>query len=222
MKNDAQLQQDVMDELKWEPTIQASEIGVSVTEGIVTLSGNVDSLARKWAASRAAKRVFGVRGLKEEIRVKLISPLIQKDEEIAETVSKVLSWNTGIPNHRIRSVVQDGQITLSGDVDWKYQKEAAEDSVRHLIGVTGVTNWITVKPLLPVVKENEVKNRIEAALRRNARLLLAAQNIHVESSGSKIVLRGTVGSLAELEEAETSAWSAPGVTEVENNLTVSG
>ena len=222
MKSDTQLQADIMDELKWEPTIQAAEIGVAVKDGIVTLSGQVDSFAKKWAAERAVKRVFGVRGLTEEVKVKLVNPLILKDEEIAETVAKVLSWNSGIPQHRIRAVVQGGHITLDGDVDWKYQKEAAEDSVRHLNGVTGVTNWISIKPSTPVVKESEVKNRIEGALRRNARLLLASQKIQVESSGSKVVLSGSVGSLAEFEEAEASAWSAPGVTHVENNLTVTG
>lgn len=222
MKSDTQLQTDIMDELKWEPTIQAAEIGVSVKAGIVTLSGQVDSFAKKSAAERAVKRVSGVRGLTEEIMVKLANPMILKDEEISETVAKVLLWNSGIPQHRIRTVVKDGHITLNGDVDWKYQKEAAEDSVRHLNGVTGVTNWILIKPSDPVVKESEVKNRIEGALRRNARLLLASQKIHVESFGSKVVLSGSVGSLAEFEEAETSAWSAPGVTQVENNLIVTG
>ncbi len=220
MKSDTQLQTDIMDELKWEPTIQASEIGVAVKAGMVTLSGQVDSFAKKLAAERAVKRVYGVRGLTEEILVKLVNPLILKDEEIAETVAKVLSWNSNIPRQRIRTLVQNGHITLNGDVDWKYQKEAAEDSVRHLNGVTGVTNWISIKPSTPIVKESEVKNRIEGALRRNARLLLASRKIQVESSGSKVVLSGSVGSLAELEEAETSAWSAPGVTQVENNLTV--
>jgi osmotically-inducible protein OsmY len=222
VKSDTQLQADIMEELKWEPTIQAAEIGVAVKDGIVTLSGHVDSFAKKWAAERAVKRVFGVRGLTEEIKVKLITPLILKDEEIADTVAKVLSWNSGIPQHRIRTVVQDGHITLNGDVDWKYQKEAAEDSVRHLNGVTGVTNWISIKPATPAVKESDVKNRIEGALRRNARLLLASQKIQVESSGNRVVLSGSVGSLAEFEEAEASAWSAPGVTEVLNNLTVTG
>lgn len=222
MKSDTQLQSDIMDELKWEPTIQAAEIGVTVKDGIVTLSGQVDSFAKKGAAERAVKRVLGVRGLKEEIKIQLVAPAILRDEEIAETVGKVLLWNSGIPQHRIMTVVQNGHITLNGDVDWKYQKEAAEDSVRHLNGVTGVTNWITIKPSIPVVKESEVKNRIEGALRRNARLLLASQKIQVESSGSKVVLRGSVGSLAEFEEAEASAWSAPGVTHVENNLIVTG
>ena len=222
MKNDTQLQADIMEELKWEPTIQAAEIGVAVKDGIVTLSGQVDSFAKKWAAERAVKRVFGVRGLTEEVKGKLVNPVILKDEEIADTVAKVLLWNSGIPQHRIRTVVQDGHITLNGDVDWKYQKEAAEDSVRHLNGVTGVTNWISIKPATPAVKESDVKNRIESALRRNARLLLASQKIQVESSGNKVVLSGSVGSLAEFEEAEASAWSAPGVTEVLNNLTVTG
>ncbi|MGM0601371.1 MAG: BON domain-containing protein [Candidatus Rifleibacteriota bacterium] len=222
MKSDTNLQADIMDELKWEPTIQSAEIGVAVKDGIATLSGELDSLTKKLAAERAVKRVVGVRGLTEEVKVKPLSPLILEDEEIAEIVNKVLLWNSGVPQHRIRAVVKDGHITLTGDVDWKYQKEAAEDCVRHLNGVTGVTNWISIKPAAPVVKGSEVKSRIESALRRNARLLRASQKIQVDCSGSRVILRGNVGTLVESEDAEASAWSAPGVTHVENNLIVTG
>jgi len=222
MKTDAQLQQDVMNELKWEPTIQGAEIGVAVKDGVVTLSGNVDSYGKKWAADYTAKRVYGVKAVAEEIKVTLAGSYKRADKDIAKSATDILDWNILVPSHRVKVMVQDGWITLSGDVDWYYQKQHAEDVVRHLIGVVGVTNSITIKPPVPAVKAIEVKNKIEDALKRNARLLLAAQKIQVEVSGSKVILRGNVGSWADRDEAAHAAWSAPGVWEVENKLTVTG
>jgi len=211
-----------MTELKWEPTIHAAEIGVAVKDGVVTLTGDVDTYSMKWAAERAVKRVLGVKGVAEEIKVSLPDPYKRTDEDIARSATNVLEWNFWVPRDRVKVMVQDGWITLSGEVDFWYQKERAEDAVRHMIGVSGVTNRITIKPPVPTVKAFEVKSGIEDALKRNARLLRDADKIRVETSGSKVILHGTVGSWADYEEAEYAAYCAPGVSEVENKLTVTG
>jgi len=172
VKTDSELQRDVMTELKWEPTIRAAEIGVAVKDGVVTLSGDVDSYAKRWAAERAAKRVYGVKTVAEEIKVKLPDPYKRSDEDTAQSATNVLNWNVWVPRDRVEVMVQNGWITLSRDVDWWYQKVYAEDAVRHMLGISGVTNRITIKPPAPTVKAFEVKNGIEDALKRNAHAML--------------------------------------------------
>jgi osmotically-inducible protein OsmY len=211
-----------MTELKWEPTIHAAEIGVGVKDGVVTLTGDVDSYGKKWAIVRAVRRVSGVKVVAEEIKVSPPDSYKRADEDMAQSATNILNWNVWVPPDRVKVMVQDGWITLSGNVDWYYQKQRAEEAVRHLIGVVGVTNSITIKPPVPTVKTSEVKNGIEDALKRNARLLRDAEEIRVEVSGSKVILHGNVGSWADYEEAEYAAYCAPGVSQVENRLTVAG
>ncbi len=171
MKTDSELQRDVMTELKWEPIIHAAEIGVAVKDGVVTLNGYVDTYSMKWAAERAVKRVSGVKGLTEEIKIRLPDPYKRSDEDIARSAKNVLDWNVGVPRDRVKVTVENSWITLSGDVNYYHQKERAEDAVRHLIGISGVTSMVTIKPPVPMLKAFEVKNGIEDALKRNARLL---------------------------------------------------
>jgi len=216
MKTDTELQKDVMDELKWEPTLKAAEIGVAVKDGVVTLSGYVDSYVKKLVAERAAARVFGVRAVAEAIQVRLPGSLERSDEDIAGMVANVLEWNVLVPYDRVKVHVQDGLVTLSGEVDWGYQKFAAEEAVHHLMGVVWLNNQITVKP---TIKPQDLKDRIKSAFQRNA--LLDSRRITIETRGGKVILSGSVRSWGERAEAQWAAWAAPGVFEVENDIEIS-
>ena len=215
MKNDVDLQRDVFDELKWEPAVHSTDIGVIVKDGVVTLEGVVDSYPEKWAAERAAKRVSGVKALALELEVKLPGSGKQTDADIAEAAENALKWDVLVPQDRIKVTVEKGFLTLEGQVDWEFQRSAAKRAVQYLTGVKGVANAITVKPK---VAPTDVKAQIEAALKRNA--ILDAQQIKVQADGGKVTLRGNVRSWAERDEAEAAAWAAPGVNEVTDFIAV--
>ena len=213
---DLELKRNVEAELSWEPMIKnAAAIGLRVKDGVVTLSGPVESYAEKLAAERAALRVTGVKAVVNDLEVKLPNSSERTDEDIARAAVNALEWTSGIPSDNIKVSVDNGWITLKGSVDWQYQRTAAEDAVRYLWGVKGVINLIEVKP---VVSKTIVKEKIEEALKRDAEL--DAQRIQVEASGSKVILKGTVHSWFERQEAERVAWEAPGVTKVENQIAV--
>jgi len=217
MKTDTELQHSVMEELAWEPSVDAAEVGVSAESGIVTLSGTVKSLAQKWAAEKAAQRVAGVRAITDEITVKLPGDAEYSDTEIARAAVNALDWNASVPKGRVRVIVARGWITLEGTVQFHYERVAAEYAVRAITGAKGVTNLISVKP--PETSPKDIKHRIEQAFERAADL--DAQTISVEAKEGKVTLRGTVKSWAEREQAEYAAWAAPGVSHVDNAIIVS-
>jgi osmotically-inducible protein OsmY len=214
MKNDEQLKSDVEQELRWEPSVRAEQIGVSVKNGVVELDGQVDSYYEKWGAERAAMRVSNVKAIASEIKVELPSSATRSDEDIARTAMNHLEWNYSVPG-TVKVQVTDGWVTLQGTTDWQYQKEAAETAIRPLKGVKGVFNEITVTPKVSAI---DVKLKIENALKRNAET--DADQIRVETSDGKVTLRGQVHSWAEREEAEHAAWAAPGVTKVEDLIAI--
>jgi osmotically-inducible protein OsmY len=215
MKTDSQLQQDVIAELKWEPSVTAPGIGVEVRDGIVTLAGEVSSYAEKLNAESATQRVCGVKALATELKVKLAGSGKRNDADIAKSVENVLEWTTWVPDNAIKVLVENGWVTLSGNVDWQYQKQSATDSVRFLSGVTGVSDQIAIKPKLSV---SAVKSDIEAALKRSA--VADAKKISVNINGSNVTLTGTVHSWNEREIATMSAWGTPGVRSVIDKMTL--
>jgi osmotically-inducible protein OsmY len=215
MRNDTDIQRDIVRELNWEPSLRNDDIAVGVREGVVTLAGFVDSYADKWTAERVAGRVKGVKAVANDIEVKLPSSSSRPDPDIARAALDALKWHVSLPNERIRVKVEKGWLTLEGDVDWYYQKEAAERAVRYLTGVQGVSNLITVKAR---PTPSDVKEKIKEALQRGAEF--DAERITVELDGNKAILRGTVRSYAEMRDAERAARNAPGITEVDSRLTV--
>ena len=218
MKTDAQLQQDVIAELRWEPSVHAAGIGVEVQDGVVTLAGDVGSYAEKWDAERAAQRVAGVSALAVEISVRMPSLGQRADSDIARSAQNVIDWMTQLPVDAIKVMVEGGWVTLSGAVEWQYQKQAATDGVRYLLGVTGVSDQIVIQPkATPPEAKNDLQAGIEAALLRRSKS--DARTIEVEVRGDEVTLTGTVHGWPERDAAMQSAWSAPGVRKVVDRMT---
>jgi len=214
MWTDTDVQTDVLDEFVWDPEVEAAEVGVEVDDGVVTLTGTVDSYAIKLAAERAAQRVDGVRAVANDLSVR--GPLTHNDTDIAQDVADALERNVAVPLNQVEVTVQNGKVTLRGEVSWAYQRTAAVNSVRYLRGVRDVINQIQIKQ--PKVSAVEVKNGIEQALRRAAEL--DADRIRVRTEDGHVTLSGMVRSLAEKQEAAFGAWRAKGVTQVTNNLEI--
>jgi|SRR5579864_449729 len=215
MRTNIQLQHDVSEELQYEPSVDAAEIGVTARDGIVTLTGTVKTYAEKISAARTAERVRGVGAVVDELQVALAEPHLRTDEDIAQAVLNALKWDVVVPDERIKIKVEHGYITLDGTVDYNYQQIAAVNAIRNLLGVKGVHNHITVRPLLI---PSQVKAQIEHAFRRSAEL--DAKRIKVDVAGTTVTLRGIVRTWSERTEAKRAAWAAPGVTQVEDELTV--
>jgi osmotically-inducible protein OsmY len=215
MKTDTQLQLDVIAELGWEPSVNAAQIGVEVRHGIVTLAGHVDSYTERWHAELAAQRVSGVKGLVVELDVTLPGLNRRTDADIARAAQEVLKSWTYLPTDTVKIKVDNGWITLSGEVEWDYQRRAASDAVRHLIGVSGVSDQITLKPK---TSSSSVKSEIEAALKRRA--AADAQQISVEVRDDEVTLTGIVHSWSARQLASHSAWSTPGVRNVVDNIKI--
>jgi osmotically-inducible protein OsmY len=213
IRTDEAIQRDVLAELRWDAALQPNEIGVIVKDGIVTLAGWVDSYLKKWEAEEAAHRVAGVKAVANDLEVRLSTE--RTDQDIAEAVVRALENDALVPAEKLKVTVDKGWVTLRGEVEWQYQREEAEKVTRRVSGVRGVTNAITVNPK---ASPTDLKKKIEQALVRNAQI--DAERITVEIEGSKAILRGRVRSWAEREEAARAAWSAPGITEVENRILI--
>lgn len=215
MKTNEELQKDVQDSIKWQPLLKAAEIGVTAKNGVVTLTGNVNSFTKKIEAEKAAKSVIGVRAVVEDIHVKMATSLEKNDEDLATEILSSMKWDWSVPSDKVQVKVENGWVTIDGGVEWNYQKEAARSCAANLIGVKGVTNNVTVKAISNDKIEQE---EIEKALSRS--WMVDDHNIQVKVHGNKVVLRGAVESIFEKDEAARLAWNAPGVNEVDNELAV--
>jgi osmotically-inducible protein OsmY len=212
---DRSLEQSVLEELAWDPSVTEAHIGVTERDGVVTLTGHVASYAERCAAELAVSRVSGVRAIAEQLEIRYLYDFDHGDEDIAKQALNVLAWDLSVPKDKVKVKVEKGWITLSGNVNWYYQKHAAEMDVRKLLGVMGVSNQITIKPS---VQASDVGKKIEAAFERNAEF--EAENIVVSTEGGRVTLCGKVDSYYERTQAENTAWSAPGVTEVNDLVTI--
>lgn len=215
MNEDEILKQLVLDELHWDPKVDQSNIGVTTTNGAVTLSGHVSSYASQFAATDAVKRVRGVKAISDEIEVNLPVEQRHDDTDIAEHIARVISWNQSIDGGNVKATVRNGFVTLSGEVEFRHQSQQIEEQLRHVGSVTGIANHIAINPTGPT---DDVKKRIEEALNRSASV--AAENVVVSFSGDKVTLNGTVKALYERDLAERAAWNVPGVSFVENHIII--
>ena len=212
---DKDLKQHVQNALDWEPSLDATDIGVSVDEGVVTMRGNVATYAEKVMAERVVLRTYGAKALANDLAVHLPSGFERTDTELAQAAVVALKWNTMVPKDRVTVTVTNGWLTLNGTLDWQYQKDAAGRALHNLMGMKGLTNLITVKPQ---VKTIDVQDKIEAAFKRSAEI--DARRINVVATDGKVILNCNVHSWAERREAERAAWAAPGVTQVEDHLAI--
>lgn len=213
MPNDSEVRQDVEQELEWDPAIDERRIAVTVVDGIATLSGEVGEFFEKWSAERAAERVRGVRGIANEVEVRSLTE--RSDSDIAEAAANALQWNASVPRDSVKVRVENGHLTLEGEVDWEYQRRAAYRSVRHIRGVRALFNLIKIKPR---VEAQDLKQRIQSSFARQAQIDSNRVTVHV--SNGEVTLRGSVRSWTEWRAAQRVAWSAPGVHHVYNHITV--